>query len=191
MSTEKPLNNFSLISRLFGNLFYRAPTDSVLAGVFDWLQQKGLDQVWALDADKESQTALDNLQLKIDLTLLNEEYQKLLGTEGKVATAISSYDIDVADFMAFRNERGMPEVERADHFALLLLTASWLEDNVDSVSAQRTLFEAFLLPCAAKFLTQIETYATLPFYRSLAYLTREILAAMADELEEHNRYGDL
>lgn len=185
MSTEKTLNNFSLISRLFGNLFYRAPTDPVLVGVFDWLQQKGLNQVWALDSDKESQAALDNLQLKIDLTLLNEEYQKLFGVEGKVATAISSYDIDVEDFMAFRDERAMPEVESADHFALLLLTASWLEDNIDSISAQRTLFEGFLLPCAAKFLTQVETYATLPFYRSLAYLTREILAAMADELEEN------
>ncbi|OOF57891.1 hypothetical protein BKK56_00680 [Rodentibacter genomosp. 2] len=184
MTTEKTLNNFSLISRLFGNLFYRAPTDPVLAGVFDWLQQKGLNQVWALDADKESQAALDNLQLKIDLTLLNQEYQKLFGTDGHVATAISAYDIDLADFIAFRNERGMPELESADHFALLLLTASWLEDNVDSISAQRTLFEAFLLPCATKFLTQIETYATLPFYRALAYLTREILAAMADELEE-------
>ena len=46
------------------------------------------------------------------------------------------------------------------------------------------IFGDFLLPCAAKFLTQVETYATFPFYRSLAYLTREILAAMADELEE-------
>lgn len=185
MSAENTLNNFSLISRLFGNLFYRAPTDTVLAGVFDWLQQKGLNQVWALDADKESQSALDNLQLKIDLALLNEEYQKLFGAEGKVATAISAYDVDVADFVAFRRERGVPEVESADHFALLLLTTSWLEDNVDSISAQQTLFETFLLPCAAKFLTQVETYATLPFYRSLAYLTREILAAMADELEEN------
>ncbi|OOF37596.1 TorD/DmsD family molecular chaperone [Rodentibacter heidelbergensis] len=185
MTTEKTLNNFSLISRLFGNLFYRAPTDPVLSGVFDWLQQKGLNQVWALDADKESQTALDNLQLTIDLSLLNEEYQKLFGTAGKVAIAISAYDIDVEAFIAFRHERGMPEVESADHFALLLLSASWLEDNVGSISAQRTLFEGFLLPCAAKFLTQIETYATLPFYRSLAYLTREILAAMADELEEN------
>ncbi|OOF85828.1 TorD/DmsD family molecular chaperone [Rodentibacter ratti] len=185
MSTEKPLNNFSLISRLFGNLFYRSPTDPVLAGVFDWLQQKGLNQVWALDADKESQAALDNLQLKIDLALLNEEYQKLFGEEGKVATAVSAYDIDLVGFMAFRDERAMPQVESADHFALLLLTASWLEDNIDSISAQRTLFEAFLLPCAAKFLTQVETYATLPFYCSLAYLTREILAAMADELEEN------
>ncbi len=185
MSTENQLNHFSLISRLFGNLFYRAPTDPILAGAFDWLQQKGLNQVWVLEADKESEAALDNLQLKIDLSLLDQEYQKLFGSEGKVATSISAYVIDVADFIAFRHERGMPEIDNADHFSLLLLTASWLEDNVDSVSAQKTLFEAFLLPCAAKFLTQVETYATLPFYRSLAYLTREILAAMADELEEN------
>lgn len=186
MTAEKQLNTFSLISRLFGNLFYRAPTDDVLAPVFDWLKQKGLNQFWALDADKESQSALDNLQLNIDLALLNQEYQKLFGQEGKVATAISAYDVDLDDFIAFRRERGVPEVESADHFALLLLTASWLEDNVDSISAQQTLFETFLLPCAAKFLTQVETYAILPFYRSLAYLTREILAAMADELEESN-----
>jgi predicted component of anaerobic dehydrogenase len=40
------------------------------------------------------------------------------------------------------------------------------------------------LPCAAKFLTQVEMQSTLPFYRALALLTREILAAMADELED-------
>ena len=53
--SEKQINNFSLISRLFGNLFYRSPTDEVLAGAFAWLQQKGLSQVWALDTDKESE----------------------------------------------------------------------------------------------------------------------------------------
>ena len=88
------------------------------------------------------------------------------------------------EFVNFRITRNMPAVENADHFALLLLTASWLEDNVDSLLAQQKFFETFLLPCAAKFLTQVETYATLPFYRALASLTREMLAAMADELEE-------
>ena len=58
--TAETLNNFSLISRLFGNLFYRSPTDPVLAGVFAWLQQKGLEQVWALDTDKESEQAVAN-----------------------------------------------------------------------------------------------------------------------------------
>ena len=122
--------------------------------------------------------------MKIDLTLLDQEYQKLFGPNGNVPTAISSYDVDVQRFVDFRNARNVPEAENVDHFALLLLTASWLEDNTESLSAQQDLFGDFLLPCAAKFLTQVETYATFPFYRSLAYLTREILAAMADELEE-------
>ena len=76
--SETQVNNFSLISRLFGNLFYRSPTDPILSGVFDWLQQQGLSQVWALSTDKESEAAIDNLQMKIDLTLLDQEYQKIV-----------------------------------------------------------------------------------------------------------------
>lgn len=186
MSTETQINNFSLISRLFGNLFYRAPTDEILTGVFAWLQQKGLSQVWALDTDKDSEVAINSIQMPIDLNLLNQEYQKLFGENGKVATEITAYGIDLQEFSTFRAERNMPVVENLDHIALLLLSASWLEDNVDSLQAQQMLFEDFLLPCAAKFLTQVETQATLPFYRALAYLTRELLAAMADELEENH-----
>ena len=100
--SETQVNNFSLISRLFGNLFYRSPTDPILSEVFDWLQQQGLSQVWALSTDKESEAAIDNLQMKIDLTLLDQEYQKLFGPNGNVPTAISSYDIDVQRFMDFR-----------------------------------------------------------------------------------------
>ena len=121
--------------------------------------------------------------MAIDLTLLDKEYQKLFGESGNVATEISAYDISVEEFHDFRQVRGLPEAENIDHFAMLLLTASWLEDNADSLSAQQELFERFLLPCAAKFLVKVETQATLPFYRSLAYLTREILSAMADELD--------
>ena len=76
--SETQMNNFSLISRLFGNLFYRSPTDPILTRVFDWLQQQGLSQVWALSTDKESEAAIDNLQMKIDLTLLDQEYQNCL-----------------------------------------------------------------------------------------------------------------
>ena len=184
MQEKIQLNHFSLISRLFGNLFYRQPTDNILSGVFTWLQQHQLSEVWPLTEDAESQQALDALQMPIDLTLLEKEYQKLLGEKGAVTTQISAYDISVVDFENFRQERNLPPSDNLDHFAMLLLTASWLEDNADSLSAQQDLFEQFLLPCAAKFLTQVENQATLPFYRALALLTREILAAMADELEE-------
>lgn len=183
MQENLQLNNFSLISRLFGNLFYRQPTDPILSGVFAWLNQGNLSQVWALNEDNDSQKALDSLQMAIDLTLLDKEYQKLFGESGNVATEISAYDISVEEFYDFRQVRGLPGAENIDHFAMLLLTASWLEDNADSLSAQQELFERFLLPCAAKFLVKVETQAKLPFYRSLAYLTREILSAMADELD--------
>ena len=183
MQEKIQLNHFSLISRLFGNLFYRQPTDNILSGVFTWLQQQQLSEVWSLTEDAESQQALDALQMPIDLTLLEKEYQKLLGEKGAVATQISAYDISVADFENFRQERNLPPSDNLDHFAMLLLTASWLEDNAYSLSAQQDLFEQFLLPCAAKFLNKVEQSAGLPFYRALAYLTREILSAMADELE--------
>ena len=184
--SETIINNFSLISRLFGNLFYRSPTDSILDGVFGWLQQKGLEQVWPLDTDEDVRQALDSVQMTIAKEVLAQEYERLFaGEQPKIDSRISAYGLNVDEFVNFRQTRGMPEVESADNFSLLLLTASWIEDNLDSISAQQELFESFLLPCASKFLTHVETYALLPFYRSLALLTREILAAMADELEEN------
>lgn len=187
MSNSNQLNNFSIISRLFGNLFYRSPQDPILANVFSWLAQQGLTPLWALEMDKAGEQALSSLQMPLDLTALAQEYQKLFTStenEGKISPCLSSYDIDVAEFVAFRQSRGLPAVENADHFALLLLTASWIEDNLDSTEAQRELFEQFLLPCASQFLNQVESKASLPFYRSLALLCKEILAAMADELDE-------
>ena len=48
MQEKIQLNHFSLISRLFGNLFYRQPTDNILSGVFTWLQQHQLSVVLPL-----------------------------------------------------------------------------------------------------------------------------------------------
>ncbi|MFZ7233380.1 TorD/DmsD family molecular chaperone [Avibacterium avium] len=186
MSNENSLNHFSLISRLFGNLFYRSPQDATLQNVFAWLQQKPLNGLWPLETDKQSEQALEALQMKIDLALLDQEYQRLFaGEKALVPMNLEAYDLKSEDFTAFRQERGMPELEQsAVNFPLVFLTASWIEDNLDSVEAQQTLFAEFLLPCATKFLNAVETQANLPFYRSLAILSREILSAMADELEE-------
>lgn len=185
MSVESTINHFSLISRLFGNLFYRSPLEPTLQNVFTWLHQQPLNVLWPLDTDKQSEQALEALQMNIDLTLLDQEYQRLFDREkGTVKYEIND-DIDIQRFMAFRQERGMPEVEQsAVSFPLIFLTASWIEDNLDSIDAQKGLFSDFLLPCANRFLSAVETQANLPFYRALALLSREILAAMADELEE-------
>ena len=183
MQEKIQLNYFSLISRLFGNLFYRQPTDNILSGIFIWLQQNKLSEVWPLNEDIESKKALVALQMPIDLDILAQDIKSYLVRKAWWQLKISAYDISVDAFDDFRQVRNLPSSDNIDHFAMLLLTASWLEDNSDSLSAQQKLFEHFLLPCAAKFLSKVEQSAGLPFYRSLAYLTREILSAMADELD--------
>lgn len=176
-------SEFSLLSRLFGNLYYRSPKDAVLTNVYAWLQQGGLQQAWALEEDKATKDAFASLQMKIDLNALAEEYDYLFGMNGKASTQISSI-IDLDELAAFREERAMPKLENNDHAAVLLLTAAWIEDNLDSLQAQTQFFQQFLLPVSAKWLPLVEQHARLPFYRHLTYLTRELLSAMADELEE-------
>ena len=183
--SENLITNFSLISRLFGNLFHIMPTDPVLENVFNWLQQKGLQQVWALHTDNESERAIADVQMLIKPAMLEDEYLALFSIDGgKVPMHMAAYDLDEQAFLAFRQERGMPDLTSPVDFGLVLLTASWIEDNLNSTVAQAELFEQYLLPYAGKFLSKVESAATLPFYRSLALLTREILAATADELDE-------
>ncbi|MEZ7766216.1 molecular chaperone [Haemophilus parahaemolyticus] len=179
------INDFSLLCRLFGNLFYRQPNDPILAGTFAWLAQGGLRQQWALDIDSQSELSLTLLEKQANPTELAPSYQALFAENGAIPTAISAYKVSVEDFIVFRNERGMPTLEQADHVALLLLTASWIEDHLDSTQAQQMLFEKYLLPCMNKFLGLVETQDN-GFYKALAQLTRDALSAMADELDDED-----
>lgn len=184
--SETTINDFSLLCRLFGNLFYRNPNDPILASIFDWLAQDGLRQHWALTTDAQSENALSVLKNNANPTQLEASYQALFAEEGAIATRISAYGLSVTDFIEFRKALSMPILDNVDHFALLLLTASWIEDNLDSVLEQKTLFEQFLLPCASSFLGKVEAFDT-GFYKALAQLTRDALSAMADELEENEQ----
>lgn len=177
------INDFSLLCRLFGNLFYRHPQDPILAGTWAWLAQGGLRKQWALSTDAQSEQALILLEQAANPMQLAVSYAALFAESGSVATSISAYGVSVDEFVAFRQQRGMPELSEPDHIALLLLTASWIEDNLASLEAQKSLFEYFLLPCLSKFLGQVEAFDT-GFYKALAQLTRDALSAMADELEE-------
>lgn len=181
--SEVTINEFSLLCRLFGNLFYRNPQDPILAGTFAWLAQGNLAKHWALSTDSQSEQALTTIEKGANPTQLEAPYQALFAENGSIATTISAYGISVGDFITFRQQRGMPELAEPDHVALLLLTASWIEDNLDSTEAQKDLFEQFLLPCLSKFLGKIEAFDN-GFYKALAQLTRDALSAMADELEE-------
>lgn len=180
---SQTINDFSLLCRLFGNLFYRQPQDPILAGTFAWLSQGHLRQHWALATDTQSEQALTTLEKGAYPTQLSADYQALFGENGSIDTTLSGYGFSVNDFQAFRQQRGMPELSQPDHIALLLLTASWIEDNLNSLEAQQALFEQFLLPAMSKFLGKVEAFDT-GFYKALAQLCRDALSAMADELEE-------
>lgn len=76
----------------------------------------------------------------------------------------------------------------ADHIGTLLLAASRIEDNAgdDENEAIEILFETYLLPWVGTFTGKVEAHATSPFWRTLAPLTRDAIAAMWDELEEES-----
>ena len=177
------INDFSLLCRLFGNLFFRSPTDPILVGTFEWLRQGQLRHHWALTTDTQSEQALTYIEMHANPTELAQSYQALFSENGAISTTISAYGLSVEAFVTFRRQRGIPELPQADHVALLLLTASWIEDNLASLEAQRRLFEELLLPCLGAFLGKVEAHDQ-GFYRALAQLTRDALSAMADELEE-------
>ncbi|MBE2893822.1 TorD/DmsD family molecular chaperone [Spirabiliibacterium falconis] len=178
------MNDFSMLTRLFGNLFYRAPQDPVLAGVLDWLNTGQLTALWALSLDAQSEQALKRLT-HIDKTAMQSAYQQLFAENGSVSCKISDYSDTLDDFIQFRRERGLPDIAEPDHIAHLLLSASWLEDNVDSLEAQRQLFSQFLLPILKPFLGKVEAHDQ-GYYQALAQLCRDSLSAMADELDEES-----
>ncbi|MCK3654654.1 hypothetical protein A4G19_02390 [Pasteurellaceae bacterium Macca] len=182
---NQTINDFSLLCRLFGNLFYRSPTDPILGGTFEWLKQGNLQQTWALSTDSQSDNALAILAQQANPVELQPHYERLFAKSGEISTACSDYGISADEFQVFRQQRGMPVVENVDHVALLLLSASWIEDNLDSTALQQTFFEHFVLPCLGKFLGKVEAFDS-GFYKALAQLTRDALSAMADELEEES-----
>lgn len=182
---QTQFNHFSIISRLFGNLFYRQPTDPLLTNIFHWLEAQNLSAIWPLVLDSQSEQALTQLQSKQDLASLTQEYDRLfVPPQGAISTQLQDYGINPSQFAQLREQYAMPQAEQSEHIALLLLTAAWFEDNLDEIGVQQTFFKEFLLPAASLFLGKVEAFAHLPFYRCLAQLCRDLLAAMADELEE-------
>ncbi|KAA9001660.1 molecular chaperone [Affinibrenneria salicis] len=180
------MNEFSIVCRILGSLFYRAPQDALLAPLFTALQQGALQKNWPLAQD----ALLEQLQKNYRPAELEQDYKALfIGAECGVSPWRSDYDKDYqeADVRTFLQLRGMPlPATPADHFGGLLLAASWLEDQAqpDETAAQIALFDDFILPWSDRFLGQVESHAKSAFYRTLAALSREALEAMREDLAE-------
>ncbi|WP_299999369.1 molecular chaperone [uncultured Cedecea sp.] len=180
------MNEFSVICRILGSLFYRQPQDPLLAPLFTLIKEGKLVASWPLEQDE----LLTRLQRDLEPAIIQEDYQALFtGSECKVSPYRSAWQTEgnEQEVRQFLEQRGMPLGENpADHFGALLLAASWLEDQSqeDEYQAQITLFDSYILPWAGSFLGKVEASATSAFYRTLAVITREALQAMRDELQE-------
>lgn len=181
------MNEFSILCRMLGSLYYRQPQDPVLAPLYTLIREGKLAENWPLEQDE----LLARLQASADLPALTTDYEALFtGDDCKVSPYRSAWEEGAAeaDVRAFLAARGMPLTDApADHFGLLLLAASWLEDNAgeDESEALETLFGDYLLPWCGTFLGKVEAHATTAFWRTMASLTRDALAAMWDDLQDH------
>nr|WP_318382084.1 molecular chaperone [uncultured Enterobacter sp.] len=180
------MNEFSILCRVLGSLYYRHPQDPVLAPVYTLISEGKLAANWPLEQDE----LLTRLQNSTDMPALTADYDALFVGDDCSVSPYRSHWVDGAtqeEVRAFLTARGMPLTDApADHFGTLLLAASWLEDHAaeDESEALDTLFADYLLPWCGTFLGKVEAHATSPFWRTLALLTREALSAMWDELQE-------
>ncbi|EPT6909447.1 TorD/DmsD family molecular chaperone [Cronobacter sakazakii] len=186
------MNEFSIICRLLGSLWYRAPQDPVVAPIYGLIREGKLAQNWPLEQDE----LLARLQKNAQPDAVEADYQALFGQyDARVSPLRSAWVAESSEqeIRAFLTARGMPLGEAAaDHFGLLLLAASWLEDQSaeDEIEAQETLFSEFLIPWYETFLGKVEAHAATSFWRTLAQITREAIQAMWEELQEEEEEGD-
>lgn len=186
------MNEFSIICRILGSLFHRQPQDPLLVPLFTLLREGKLQQQWPLEQDE----LLTRLQLNSDPLALSADYISLfVGKDCRVPPYGSQWENgpQESEVRTFLQSRGMPLTDSpSDHFGAMLLAASWLEDQSqqDECQAQITLFDNYLLPWCGTFLGKMEAHADTAFYRTLAALTRDVLQAMRDELEEETASHD-
>ena len=186
------MKELSIICRLLGSLWYRAPQDPIVAPIYGLIREGKLAQNWPLEQDE----LLARLQKNAQPDAVEADYQALFGQDdARVSPLRSAWVAESSEqeIRAFLPARGMPLGEAAaDHFGLLLLAASWLEDQSaeDEIEAQETLFGEFLIPWYETFLGKVEAHAATSFWRTLAQITREAIQAMWEELQEEEEEGD-
>lgn len=180
------MNEFSVICRILGSLFYRQPQDPLLNPLMTLIQEGKLAASWPLEQDD----LLTRLQQSIEPEVQAADFQSLFtGPDCQVPPYRSAWQPESSEqaVRQFLQQRGMPLTEApADHFGSLLLAASWLEDHSreDECESLIALFDDSILTWSDAFLGKVEACATSHFYRTLAIITREALQAMRDELQE-------
>ncbi|ELW9546682.1 molecular chaperone [Klebsiella aerogenes] len=182
------MNEFSILCRVLGSLYYRQPQDPLLVPLFTLIRDGKLAASWPLEQDE----LLERLQKSCDTQPLTADYNALfVGDECAVSPYRSAWveGATEAEIRGFLTQHGIPTGDGpTDHIGSLLLAASWLEDHAsdDESETLETLFADYLLPWCGTFLGKVEAHAQTAFWRTMALLTREAISAMWDELQEEN-----
>ena len=156
------MNEFSILCRVLGSLFYRQPQDPLLVPLFTLISEGKLSANWPLEQDE----LLTRLQKSCDMPQLAADYNALfVGDECAVPPYRSAWveGAKESDVRAFLSARGMPLADTpADHIGTLLLAASWLEDQSaeDESEALETLLWNTCCPGAARSLAKLKRMQT-------------------------------
>ncbi|WP_200530867.1 molecular chaperone [Klebsiella pneumoniae] len=182
------MNEFSILCRVLGSLYYRQPQDPLLVPLFTLIREGKLAASWPLEQDE----LLARLQKSCEMQSLATDYNALFVGEAYSVPPYRSAWVEgssEAEVRAFLSEHGIPTGEGpADHLGSLLLAASWLEDHAaeDQSETLELLFADYILPWCGTMLGKVEAHAHTPFWRTMAPLTRDAIAAMWDELQEED-----
>lgn len=118
------MNEFSILCRVLGTLYYRQPQDPLLVPLFTLIREGKLAQNWPLEQDD----LLERLQKSCDMQQIATDYNALfVGDECRVSPYRSAWQEGAteAEVRAFLSTRGMPLSDTpADHIGTLLLAAS-------------------------------------------------------------------
>ncbi len=117
------MNEFSILCRVLGSLYYRQPQDPLLVPLFTLIREGKLAASWPLEQDE----LLARLQKSCEMQSLATDYNALFVGEACSVPPYRSAWVEgssEAEVRAFLSEHGIPIGEGpADHLGSLLLAA--------------------------------------------------------------------
>ena len=115
------MNEFSILCRVLGSLYYRQPQDPLLVPLFTLIREGKLAASWPLEQDE----LLARLQKSCEMQSLATDYNALFVGEACSVPPYRSAWVEgssEAEVRAFLSEHGIPTGESpADHLGSLLL----------------------------------------------------------------------
>ena len=179
------MNEFSILCRVLGTLYYRQPQDPLLVPLFTLIREGKLAQSWPLEQDE----LLERLQKLRYAADFNGLQRAVCGEECRVSPYRSARQEGAteAEVRAFFRTR-----HAADGYACR--SYRYPAGGLLGLKIMQVMMRTRRLrPCSKRICCRglapsgkVEAHATSPFWRTLAPLTRDAIAAMWDELEEEN-----